>query len=198
MEWKGKTKSDYSGAERGAGRQQQPGGASSTVCGSGRWDYDEEYQKLLDEAGAQLAKARTEYAKAATEYARCRRTYSEAVRARPRPPADEDSEKQQENNHGEGGFPDDDGGGGDGMELDGQWEPLRATLAVVQKLLADEARGSSTKKRLPGPYSSSDHAKQEQDESGELAGRMESGQRGADEKSEGKAGGAEGAAAGGQ
>ena len=187
MEGEGKTKSDSSDAERGAGHQQQFRRASSTVWESGRWDYDEEYHKLLDEAGAQLARARTEYAKAATEYARCRRTYSEAVRARPRPPADKDS--------GEGDFPAGDGGDGDVMEQHGQWEPLRATLAVVQKLLADEARGSTTKRRLGWPM------ELEQDESEERASRMAagSGQRAADEEAgEGKTGGGEGAAAGGQ
>ena len=176
---KGKTKSDYSGAGRGAGRQQQSWGALCTVCGCERWDYDTEYQKLLDKAKAQrdeaayrLDTATMEYTKAAIEHDRCQKTFFEAVRARPRLPAD--------------------GGGGDGMELDGQWEPLLATLSVEQ--FYERARGSSTQRRRPGPYSSSDHAKQER-------GRMAagSGQRVAEEKTgEGKAGGAESSAAGGQ
>ena len=99
MGWKGKTKLDSS-AERGAGRK-----ASSTVGGRGRWDYDADYQKLLDEARAlqdearaQLAEAREEYTSAAIEYDRCKQTYSDAVRAR--------------------SLLEDYGGGGNGMELD--------------------------------------------------------------------------------
>jgi len=161
----------------------------------------QKYQKLLDEAKAQLIAAKDEHAKAEIEHDRCTKTYSEAVRAGPQPPAATATEKQKENNPGESILIDNDGGGGDGMELDGQWEPLLATLSVEQKRLYEGARESAAKRRRPGSYSSSERAKQELGATKKLASLMaaDSGQRVADGKAgEGQAGGAEGAAAGGQ